>query len=164
VTGHLLEGKKILIVDDEPDVLETLEDLLPMCQVQKASSFEEGKRLLQTQHFDIAILDIMGVEGYGLLDIANDKQLMAVMLTAHALSPRDTVQSFQKGAVSYIPKEEMQNIRTYLEDVLEAKEKGKGLWWRWLDRFGSYYDRKFGPDWQEDNRDFWEKFRKYERI
>ena len=27
-----------------------------------------------------------------------------------------------------------------------------------------YYDRKFGPDWQEDNRDFWDKFKKYERI
>ena len=26
----LLDGKKILIVDDEPDVLESLEELLPM--------------------------------------------------------------------------------------------------------------------------------------
>jgi DNA-binding NtrC family response regulator len=164
VTRHLLEGKRILIVDDEPDVLETLEDLLPMCPLQKASSFEEGKRLLQTQPFDVAILDIMGVEGYGLLEIANEKRVMAIMLTAHALSPTETVRSYQKGAVSYIPKEEMQNIRTYLEDVLEAREKGKSLWWRWLDRFGAYYDRKFGPDWQEDNRDFWEKFKKYERV
>ena len=33
--SNLLEGKKILIVDDEPDVLETLEDLLSMCVVVK---------------------------------------------------------------------------------------------------------------------------------
>jgi DNA-binding NtrC family response regulator len=164
MSKHLLEGKRVLIVDDEPDVLETLEDLLNMCQVQKASSFEEGKKLLQKRHFDIAILDIMGVEGYGLLEIANQQNVMAVMLTAHALSPKETVRSFQKGAVSYIPKEEVQNIVTYLEDVLEAKEKGKSFWWRWLDRFGAYYDLKFGPDWQKDNRDFWEKFKEFEHI
>ncbi len=29
----LMEGKRILIVDDEPDLLDTLEDLLPMCDV-----------------------------------------------------------------------------------------------------------------------------------
>ena len=28
---NLLEGKKILIVDDEPDILAVLEDLLDMC-------------------------------------------------------------------------------------------------------------------------------------
>ena len=33
----LLEGKKILIVDDEPDVLDTLVDLLDTCDVVKAS-------------------------------------------------------------------------------------------------------------------------------
>jgi len=160
----LLEGKRILIVDDEPDVLDTLEALLPMCRVQKATSFEEGRRLLRAEPFDFAILDIMGVEGYSLLEIAKRKKVLAVMLTAHALTREDTVRSYREGAVSYIPKEEMQNICTYLEDVLEAKEKGKSFWWRWLDRFGSYYDRKFGPDWQEDNRDFWDKFKKYERI
>jgi len=29
----LLEGKTVLIVDDERDILETLEDLLSMCKV-----------------------------------------------------------------------------------------------------------------------------------
>jgi hypothetical protein len=33
----LLEGKRVLLVDDEPDVLDTLEDLLPMCETIKAS-------------------------------------------------------------------------------------------------------------------------------
>jgi DNA-binding NtrC family response regulator len=164
VTQSLLEGKKILIVDDEPDILDTLVDLLPMCEIQRAATFDEAKELLKGQRFDIAILDIMGVDGYKLLDLANEEKVMAVMLTAHALSVRDTVRSYQKGAASYIPKEEMTNIRTYLEDVIEAREKGKSFWWRWLDRFGAYYDKKFSTDWQNDDRDFWEKFKKYERI
>lgn len=37
-----LHGKRILIVDDEPDVLETLEASLSMCDVVKATTFEEA--------------------------------------------------------------------------------------------------------------------------
>jgi len=69
----LLDGKRVLIVDDEPDVLATLEELLPMCNVVKAASFEEAKELLTTQYFDMAILDIMGVDGYKLLEIGNKR-------------------------------------------------------------------------------------------
>jgi DNA-binding NtrC family response regulator len=154
----MLEGKKVLIVDDEPDVLETLEDLLPMCEVTKATSFDEGKDFLETQYFDMAILDIMGVDGYKLLEIAKEREVIAVMLTAHALSPENTVRSYKEGAASYIPKEEMTNITTFLLDILEAREKGKNLWWRWFDRFASYYEKKFGPDWQEKDEEFWKHF------
>ena len=44
-----LSGKRVLIVDDEPDVLETLEGLLPMCHVSKASNFAEAEKLLQDE-------------------------------------------------------------------------------------------------------------------
>lgn len=155
----LLTGKRILIVDDEPDVLETLNELLPMCQVMKASNFEEGKKLLETQYFDMAILDIMGVDGYRLLEIANKRKVIAVILTAHALSPDNIVKSYKEGAASYIPKDEMTNITTFLNDILEAKEAGKSFWWRWLMRLStSYWEEKFGPDWQKDHEDFWKKF------
>jgi DNA-binding response OmpR family regulator len=83
----LLEGKRILIVDDEPDVLETLEEFLTMCDVTKATTYEKAKDLLETRDFDLAILDIMGVKGYELLEVATQKNIIAVMLTAHALSP-----------------------------------------------------------------------------
>ena len=156
-----LYHKRILIVDDEPDVLETLEELLTMCDVVKATSFEKAKELLETQYFDIAILDIMGVDGYQLLDIANQRDVIAVMLTAHALSPDNVVKSYKEGAASYLPKDEMANITTFLNDILEAKEQGKNLWWRWFDRLGSFFERKFGPDWQKEDKEFWEKFMYY---
>jgi response regulator RpfG family c-di-GMP phosphodiesterase len=156
--NNRLEGKTILIVDDEMDVLKTLAELLPMCEVAKASSFEGAKELLETRTFDMAILDIMGVDGYELLKLANKKGVIAVMLTAHAHSPESTVKSYEKGAASYVPKEEIAYITTYLNDILEAKEKGKHFWWRWLDRFGDAYDKKFGPEWRRDNQEFWDKF------
>ncbi|NQU12968.1 MAG: response regulator [Desulfobacteraceae bacterium] len=162
--ASLLNGKRILIVDDEPDVLETLEELLTMCDVVKASSFQEGKDLLETQYFDMAILDIMGVDGYKLLEIARRKEVISVMLTAHALSTEDTAKSVKEGAASYIPKEEMANITTYLNDILEAKEQGKSFWWRWLERFGDYYDRNFGLDWQDKDKDFWQSLKYFDRA
>jgi len=43
-----------------------------------------------------------------------------------------------------VPKEKMTDIVVYLNDVLEAVEKGKNSWWRWFERFGSFYEKKFG--------------------
>ena len=153
-----LQGKLVLIVDDEPDILDTLEALLPMCHVTKATTFEEAEKLIARKYFDIAILDIMGVDGYNLLDLAKKKDVIAVMLTAHALSVEDTIKSYKKGAASYIPKDEMHKITTFLNDILEAKERGENFWWRWLDRLGSYYGKKFGQDWLSKEKDFWRNF------
>jgi DNA-binding NtrC family response regulator len=158
--GNLLDYKRILIVDDEPDVLDALEELLPTSEVVRASSFSEAKTLLDSEYFDLAILDIMGVDGYALLEIARakNKDVIPVMLTAHALSPEDARKSFEEGAASYIPKERLSDISLYLNDILEAKQKGKSSWSRWFERFGSYMDRKFGTDWKKDDRQFWSRF------
>jgi DNA-binding NtrC family response regulator len=154
----LLKGKRILAVDDEPDVLDTLEELLPMCHLVKATTADEAMALFESQSFDIAILDIMGVDGYKLLELAKKKKVVPVMLTAHALSVENTVKSFKKGAASYIPKDEMHRIATFLRDILEAREKGENFWWRWLDRLGAYYEKKFGPKWQDKDEEFWRRF------
>ena len=60
-------GKKVLIVDDEKDVLEVLTDLLELCKVDRASSFEEAKQLLNSNEYHAVVLDIMGVKGFELL-------------------------------------------------------------------------------------------------
>jgi CheY-like chemotaxis protein len=154
----LLTGKRVLLVDDEPDVLDTLEDLLPMCSVTKASHFAAARDLLGREAFDLAVLDIMGVEGYALLEIAVAKQVPAVMLTAHALSPDNLVKSFRRGAASYLPKEEMVDIASFLEDILTAKAKGRNPWSSWYGRMAAFFERKFGPGWRKADKDFWEKF------
>ena len=73
--SKLLKGKKILIVDDEKDILEQLIELLDMCRIDTASSFEDGKRLLESEIYDIAVLDIMGVRGFELLEIAKRRKI-----------------------------------------------------------------------------------------
>ena len=158
--NSLLEGKKILIVDDEPDVLDVLEEMLDMCEIVKASSFDEAKKHLDSDDFDMAILDIMGVNGYGLLEIANRKKITAVMLTAHAFTPDNLVRSIKEGAASYLSKEEIANITTFLSDILKAKETGKNPWDAWQDRLPtSYFEKRWGAAWQDTDKDFWERFR-----
>ncbi len=146
---NLIDQKRVLIVDDEEDILEALKDLLSMCDIKQAKTFEEGKRLLIEEDFDLAVLDIMGVKGYDLLDIANEKGILAIMLTANALTPESIDLSRKRGAAYFVPKEKLSDIEIYLNDVLEAREKGKNLWSRWLDRFEGYFDRKFGGDWKD---------------
>jgi len=155
---NLIENKEILIVDDEPDVLDTLEGLLSECQVVRASSFDEARKLLESRHFDMAILDIMGVDGYKLLAIANMRKVTAVMLTGNAFSTEDTEKSYSNGAAFYVPKDEMAKISVYLNDILEAESEGQSPWSRWLDRFGLFYEKRFGADWQKKDKEFWDKF------
>jgi len=157
----LITGKRVLVVDDEPDVADTVELLLPMCQVVKATTFPEAKERLENEYFDIAILDIMGVDGYGLLEIANRRKVTAVMLTAHALSPDHVVKSFKEGAASYLPKDEITKIVVFLNDILEAQQKGLPPWWRWMDRLGGFFERKFGAAWKEGDKEFWKKFQSW---
>jgi len=156
----LLNGKKVLAVDDETDILAALVELLEMCEVVTASTFEAAKQLLIAEDFDIAILDIMGVDGYGLLEIANRKSVPAVMLTAHAFTADNLVRTIKEGAYAYIPKEEITEIAEYLVDALTAQQNGENPWSAWQERLpSSYFERRWGAAWQAQDRDFWEQFK-----
>ena len=145
----VLEGKKLLVVDDEPDVLETIKELLDMCQIETAADFRTAEKLLNRNQYDIAVLDIMGVNGYELLKIANEKGVPALMLTAHALSPDNFAKSISEGAKAYIPKEKLADIASYLSDLLKARE-GTEKPNKWFSRLKPYFSVQFGKDWLKD--------------
>jgi len=157
-TKKILRGKRVLIVDDEQDVLELLVELLDMCKIDTASSFEEAKQLLLSQSYDIAILDIMGVKGFELLEISNAHHIPALMLTAHALTREALKESAERGASYFAPKDEINKIDVFVADVLEALEKKKNPWVKWFDRLAGFYDKRFtGPHWREQEKEFWDK-------
>ena len=157
---NILNGKRILIVDDEADVLDTLMELLPMCNVTKAKTFQHAKELLETRDQDLAILDIMGVDGYELLKIANERKTLAIILTAHAFSPENTIRAYQKGAAFFVPKENLVDITEFMSYVFSAKEKGGNSWSNWLESFEPIYEVKFGPSWKESDSEFWDAIAK----
>ena len=157
----ILTGKRLLVVDDEEDILQLLTDLLDMCKIDTASSFEQAKGLLENNYYDLAVLDIMGVKGYDLLKIANDREVPALMLTAHALSKEDLKKSAEEGASFYAPKDEINKIDVFVADVLEAKDKNKNVWAKWYDRLAGFCDKRFGPNWRDQDREFWDTLIKY---
>ena len=156
--NDILAGKRLLIVDDERDVLETLNELLSICFIDKAPDFEAGKKFLDKYSYDAAIFDIMGVKGYDLLRIARGKKIPVLMLTAHALSPDQLVKSLQEGASAYIPKDKLPDIAEYVRDMIEARQKGTSRHGHWFSRLKPFFDSQFGKGWREQDRKFWEDF------
>ena len=156
----LLNGKRVLVVDDEPDILDTVVELLDMCEVTSASTFEEAQSLLGVDKFDIVVLDIMGVDGYSLLKTCTRLGLPTVMLTAHAFTPDNLMRSVDEGALSYIPKEELPNLALFLNDVLKARQEGRNPWDDWQKKLStSYFERRWGAALRDRGPDFWDRFR-----
>ena len=153
---EILNGKRILIVDDESDILESLSELFDMCQVDSAANFESARELLNTQNYAAAVLDIMGVRGYDLLEIAVRRGIPAIMLTAHALSAENFIQSMKSGADAYVPKDKFSDILFFVSDAIRAKQEREKKPSRWFKKLKPYFDRKFGPGWLDKYENFWE--------
>ncbi|MEX1327165.1 MAG: response regulator [Desulfobacterales bacterium] len=155
-----LIDKKVLIVDDELDTIESLEELLEdTFMVDSASSFEEAVSCLKNNTYDAAILDIMGVRGYDLLEATHTLGIPTLMLTAHALSPDNLKKSIEMGADAYIPKHKMVDISMYLEDVLISRQDKKNNF-KWYTKFIPLFDKLFGEGWKDPEKEFWDEFDK----
>jgi len=152
VLNGLLKDKNVLAVDDEPDVLETIEELLNMCIVNKAMDYDTALQLILGYTYDIVILDIMGVNGFELLKSSVSRGFPTVMLTAHAVTPEALKKSIRLGAVFFLPKDKISELEVFLEDVV--LEGGKPMWKIFFDRFGDYFNKKFGAGWKERNHFF----------
>jgi DNA-binding NtrC family response regulator len=147
-----LKEKLVLVVDDEPDILESVEEELDMCILHKAADYETALQYLVSYTYDIVILDIMGVNGFELLQQSVSRGFPTVMLTAHALTPEALKKSIKLGAVSFLPKERMAELRSHLEDAVLGTKKQ--AWQKLFDKLGGYFNKRFGPDWKERDRFF----------
>jgi DNA-binding response OmpR family regulator len=157
-TASRLDGRHILAVDDEVDILETIEDLLDMATVDTARDYATASQKIRTGSYDLALLDIMGVDGLVLLEEAVARQIPTVMLTAHAINPETLMAAIRKGAIAYLPKETLVELDTLLEALLTAQAAGEPPW-KWLfDKLGAYFDERFGPDWKSKDPLFWSEF------
>jgi CheY-like chemotaxis protein len=158
---NLLTSQRLLAVDDEPDVLTVIEEEIkeycPKCTLDKATSYEEAVEMMISWTYDLVVLDIMGVRGFDLLDLAVKRNFPVAMLTAHALSPEALKKSIEMGARSYLPKEKLGQLVPFLEDVLRY-ETMPG-WKRLFENLGEFFNKRFGPDWQNKEAKFWKDFR-----
>ena len=145
----VLNGKRIFAVDDEPDILAVLEeeitDMCPDCIFETESTYHTANEKLKSRDYDLVILDIMGVQGFELLDTAVHRGFRVAMLTAHALSPEELKHSHDAGAWAYLPKEKLGEIVPFLEDLFTYDYKSG--WDRSLDKLDSFFSKKFPKGW-----------------
>ena len=127
------QNQKILVVDDEQDLLEILKFNLETegYEVQTATSAEEAQTL-DIASFDLLLLDVMmgGMSGFALARLLKDDPQTArvpiIFLTARD-TENDTVTGFNLGADDYISKpfsirEVMVRIRAVLRRTSETPD------------------------------------------
>jgi CheY-like chemotaxis protein len=147
----ILNGKSILAIDDEPDILTVLEEeileVCPDCKFDKAFTHHTAEERLRSQNYDVVILDIMGVRGFELLDLAVSRTFRVAVLTANALNPEALKRSFEMKARAYLPKDKIGEIVPFLEDVL-MYEYLPG-WRRHYEKLKGFFDKKFEVGWEK---------------
>jgi DNA-binding response OmpR family regulator len=151
MSKSILDGRQILVVDDEPDILAVLEEEIrydcSKCTLDKATTYEQAHDLIKKNDYDIVVLDIMGVRGFDLLEEAVKRKMRVAMLTAHALSPDAMKKSHDLGARAYLPKDKLGEIVPFLEDLLQYEHKTG--WKRLIEKLENFFDEQFEGDWKE---------------
>lgn len=104
------ESARILIIDDEDDIRQSLRDFLIRrfdCEITEASNGREALNLLKSQKFDLAFLDIKmpGISG---MDVIKEKKKLGYNLCIWVITRFDSEEIAHKvieeGADDYMPK------------------------------------------------------------
>jgi DNA-binding response OmpR family regulator len=120
----ILNGKRIIAVNDNPDILAILEEEIimaaPNCYIDKANHYKRATELLASFTYDLVILDMMLVRISHLLNLAVNRPspFPVVILTAYTLNPETLRRFTEMGVRAYLPKEKLGEIIPFLEDFL----------------------------------------------
>ncbi|HSZ56165.1 MAG TPA: response regulator [Tepidisphaeraceae bacterium] len=101
---------RVLIVDDEPDVIELMRDLVVKqidCRVSAASSLKEARKLLADGGADLLVIDLNLPDGDGisLLPALHDARptASAIVITGRP-SLDGAISAIRSGAIDFVPK------------------------------------------------------------
>jgi len=155
-----LKGKHILAVDNEPDVIKTIQEILFQAKVDTAEDYKTASQMIMETRYDFAILDIAVGNGIKLLDECVRKNIPAIMLTANSINPESLMQSVKKGAVSYLSKDHLNELASLISELLDVKNQGRPSWKLLFKKLGNHFNLHFGSRWKDDDKDFWDDFEK----
>jgi hypothetical protein len=63
------------------------------------------------------------------------------------------------GAAAYLPKEKMEEIVPFLEDILESVN-GSTAWGKLMNKLEGYFTSRWGEFWKKSEEKFWKDFDK----
>jgi signal transduction histidine kinase/DNA-binding response OmpR family regulator/ABC-type sugar transport system substrate-binding protein len=111
--GNEGEAKTVLIVDDEPGVLEMhariVEAQLPGCQVLRAHNGRDALQIIQQGQPDLVLLDLMmpELDGFGVLEAMHEhetsRNIPVIVLTGQVLTEED-MSRLNRGVTSILGK------------------------------------------------------------
>src|SRR5512134_748587 len=120
---------KVLVVDDEPDLLELLELTLSRMGLDttRAESVGDALRLLDREPFDLCLTDMRLPDGEGLrvVEHINQKGLdvPVAVITAYG-SAENAVAALKAGAFDYLAKPvALEQLRALVKQALKVPEK-----------------------------------------
>jgi response regulator RpfG family c-di-GMP phosphodiesterase len=105
----MIEGSKILLVDDSPEIIQLISDFLAPynCEVYRASTGKQAIELLSERQIEIVILDVKlpDIDGIALLDTIRlqDPTVAVVMITGYH-DPDLIIEAMKKGASDFLMK------------------------------------------------------------
>jgi two-component system, OmpR family, response regulator len=121
-----MEKFRVLVVDDEPDFLETIVKRLKRRNID-ASGVDSGKKALEVveqESFDVVVLDVLmpGMDGIETLRVMKKKKpfMEVIILTGHA-SVESGLQGMQLGAFDYVMKPA--DLDELIEKIRAAAER-----------------------------------------
>src|SRR5690242_12895420 len=122
---------KVLVVDDEPDLLELLELTLSRMGLDttRAESVSEAVRLLDREAFDLCLTDWRLPDGEGIKVVEHISQraldVPVAVITAFG-SPENAVAALKAGAFDYLAKPvALEQLRALVKQALKVPEKAQ---------------------------------------
>ena len=122
--NHQAKNPTVLLVDDEPDILELLELTLRKMglDVDRAGNVREALTKLATRHYDLCLTDMRMPDGDGLQVVQHivqgDQGLPVAVITAHG-NMENAITALKAGAFDYLTKPvSLDQLRTLVKAAL----------------------------------------------
>lgn len=100
--------KRILIIEDDKSIAELQKDYLEMSGYEVVCAFDGicGQKLMESENFDLVILDLMlpGKDGFEILRDVTETRLIPVLVVSAKSDEVDKIKGLNLGADDYITK------------------------------------------------------------
>jgi len=136
---QILEGKRILVVNNEREVLKMMTDALAASEVITAGNVDEARSLIAKEFFNLAILDTVSANGCDLLQDCQANKVPAAMLTPREVEVTRVNEAMKRGARSFFSKDELHRLPETVVDLLERLEGRKAHGTGFFRRLGATF-------------------------